>query len=76
MADVKWVKIEGRWCELINKDIEILEKRVYPSEVMPDTSAYHILACRCTAAIDCNLAGIPCEHAYNNPGQGAATGND
>jgi len=74
MASVKWVKIDGRWCELINKDIEILEKRVYPAEVMPDIGGYHVLACKCTADIDCNLAGVRCEYAYNNPGTGAAAG--
>lgn len=72
MADVRWVKIDGRWCELINRDIEILEERVYPAEIMPDLGGYRVLACRCTAAIDCNLAGVRCQYAYTNPGAGAA----
>jgi hypothetical protein len=26
------------------------------------------LVCICSAAIDCNLAHIPCQWAYNSPG--------
>ena len=68
MATTKWVKIEGRWCELIHKDVEILEKRVYPAEIMPDLGNYHVIACKCTADLDCNLAGIQCQYAYTSPG--------
>jgi len=67
MATIKWVKIDGRWCELFCKEVEILQKRVFPAEVMPDVGGYRVLACRCTADIDCNLAGVQCKWAYSSP---------
>lgn len=69
MATTKWVTTGKKQCELIHLDVELREQRVYPTaDFLNDfTHAYRVRACTCTAAIDCNLAGIPCKWAYNAP---------
>lgn len=67
MATTQWVSIAHKPCDLIGLDVALLEKRIYPAELLPDTSGYQVAAYKCTADIACNLAGIPCQWAYTAP---------
>lgn len=67
MATEIWVEKDSKWCDLIGQDVVLAEKRVFPAEMMPDVLGYRVAGCRCTAAVDCNLAGIPCKWAFTNP---------
>lgn len=70
MAFQKWVVVESKHCELINRDVELRELRVYPTVDFLNTmgNEERRLACLCSAGIDCNLAGIPCQWAFTSPG--------
>jgi len=67
MAAEKWVTTEKKFCEYIQLDVELQERRVYPSPRLPDTERYRVLNRRCTADVACNIAGISCKWAFNNP---------
>lgn len=70
MAYEKWVTVGTKFCEYIEMDVEMRELRLYPSENLPEAAEtnYRVLERHCTGAIPCNMAGIPCEWAFNNPG--------
>lgn len=69
MAAEKWVIVETKHCVKIDQDVELREKRVYPTmdflKMVDD--GFRVRACECSAATQCNLAGIPCKWAYNAP---------
>ncbi len=68
MAYEAWVTTSTKWCEKMDAEASMLEKRVYPAEHMPDFPGYQVLARKCTLGIACNLAGIPCRWAYTGLG--------
>lgn len=70
MAIKKLVTVGSKHCEMIDLDVELKELRVYPSSDFLHTQGndYRVRMCTCSAAIDCNLAGIPCHWALNSPG--------
>lgn len=70
MASKKWVIISSRHCELIDLDVELREERIYPSAdfLRAEGNEHRVRVCECSAAVQCNLAGIPCQWAYNSPG--------
>lgn len=70
MAAEKWVLIGAKHCELIDLDVELKEQRIYPSADFLNVQGYdyQVRNCACSAAISCNLAGIPCRWAFNSPG--------
>ena len=63
----KWVPVKKQWCEILQEEAELLEHRVYPTGVLPDTEPYRVLGHKCSAAITCNLIGCQCKWAYTNP---------
>jgi hypothetical protein len=67
MTTTKWVVVDRKWCEYINMEATIMEQRIYPADLMPDTSTYKVIARKCSANVACNLAGVPCSHAFTNP---------
>ena len=67
MAAELWVPFERKHCELIDLDVVLEERRVFPGEQISDMEGYRVLGHRCTADIACNLAGIQCHWAYTNP---------
>ena len=69
MAIEKWVVVGRKNCEYIQQDVELREQRIYPvDDFLRDfTGGYRVHACTCTAAVDCNMAGIPCKWAFNAP---------
>ncbi len=69
MAREKWTTVGQKHCDLIALDVELKERRVYPTADFLNTQGneYRVEACTCTAAIQCNLAGIPCRWAFTSP---------
>jgi hypothetical protein len=68
MARQTWVTVRKKQCELLGRQVELKELRVYPADNLPDGIGYQVLARKCSAAIVCNLVGFPCQLAYTNPG--------
>ena len=62
MSVEKWVTVGAKHCDLIDLDVELRERRVYTSSDFLRTlgNDHRVRGCVCTAAIQCNLAGIPC----------------
>lgn len=67
MATEKWVAVKHEWCDLVEQEVELLELRVYPSDVMPGPQNYQVKARKCAVDVTCNMAGFPCKWAYTNP---------
>ena len=67
MASQEWVTVGTKYCDLIQLDIEMTERRVYAPTRLPDTERYRILNRRCSAEVACNLAEVPCKWAFTNP---------
>lgn len=68
MASQAWVTTSTRWCDMMNGEASMMEKRVYPAEIMPDFPAYRVTAKKCTLGMTCNVAGYPCKWAYTDFG--------
>lgn len=67
MAATEWVVIRKLWCERAHREAQLLEQRVYPAEILPETVGYRVLAHKCESAIECNLREFPCRWAYTRP---------
>ncbi len=67
MAGERWVEVARQWCEIAQHEAVIMERRVFPAEMMPDTEPFRVLGRRCTADIYCNLSGCACRWAYTEP---------
>ncbi|MFQ5407526.1 MAG: hypothetical protein ACE5FI_03780 [Anaerolineales bacterium] len=67
MAHTEWVQVRSIWCDHINATARLMEKRVFPHEVMPDLGAFIVAARKCSAGDVCNADGVPCKWAYTNP---------
>lgn len=72
MATENWVVVSAKYCERVGRSIEIKERRVYPASdfLLTVDNRGQVREHVCSAAIECNMAGIPCSLAYNNPGDG------
>ena len=68
MTTSKWVAVQKQWCDVLKNEAELLEHRVYPDTILPDTEPYRVIGQKCSAAIACNLIGCQCQWAYTNPG--------
>lgn len=70
MATEAWITVGTKYCEYIDMKVELRELRLYSADFLPseNQAGYRVLERHCTGAIPCNMAGIPCEWAFNNPG--------
>jgi len=70
MAQKRWVTVDAKHCELVGLDVELKEQRLYPTVDFLSAmgNEYRVRMCVCSAAIRCNMAGIPCQWALNSPG--------
>jgi hypothetical protein len=60
--------ISRTWCGRVPEQAVLLEERVYPLDIMPDSAlSYQVLARKCAFGQDCQLAGIPCRWSGLNP---------
>jgi len=67
MSVTGWFTVKTTWCERAGRHARLLEQRVYPAEILPDTLGYRVRARKCECAIDCNLSEFPCRWAYIRP---------
>lgn len=65
MAITKWTVVSSKHCEFIDQDVDLKEQRVFPSSdfLRMQGIKHQVRACTCSAAIQCNLIGIPCRFA-------------
>ena len=70
MAVKTEVIIKSKYCEMIALNVELKETRIFPSSdfLRAQGNEYRVRMCTCTAAVQCNLAGVPCQWALNSPG--------
>jgi len=56
-------------CDRVGHDVQLVEERVYPNEILPDTAGaqYWVKARKCNLGIDCNLVGFACKWSGLNP---------
>lgn len=64
MAHTAWVTKSTQWCDRASAEANMMERRVYPSEIMPNFPGYRIMARKCSLGIGCNLQGFPCKWAF------------
>jgi hypothetical protein len=67
MTATEWVVVNRTWCERVGMDTVLMEQRVYPAEILPDTSGHRVIARKCSCATECNLAEIPCKWSFTRP---------
>ena len=68
MSNQQWVTIGRKYCELIKQDVAIMQLRSYPSGMInAGLGSYRVHETKCTAAVDCNMAGVPCSWSFTNP---------
>lgn len=70
MSTEKVVTVKSKHCDLLARDVELREWRIYPTVDFLQTQVltYQVRMCACTGAIDCNMRGITCRWAFTNPG--------
>jgi hypothetical protein len=67
MATRSWQSIKVRYCEHVEKDVDLEAHLVYPSDQLPDQPA-HVMSHRCSEAVQCMLMNKPsCVWAGSNP---------
>jgi len=67
MSATEWFVVRAGWCEHVGREARLLEQRVYPAEILPDTLGYRVTSRRCDWDITCNLAEFPCRWAFTRP---------
>ncbi len=67
MAQKKWRILEVRYCEHVGHEVRLEAQVVDPPEHLPDQPP-HILAHRCSNAIECNkIEKMACAYCGTNP---------
>jgi len=67
VASSGWVVVKQGRCVQAERKARLLEQRVYPGEILPDTVGYRVTSRRCDWDIACNQAGFPCRWAFTRP---------
>jgi hypothetical protein len=68
MAKSSWVKTQKIYCERINQEVDLLEERIIPDNVLPNVGEpFQVRARTCSHWLDCNLSGAPCCYSGTNP---------
>lgn len=69
MAKVIKETIKTIYCDRLNRDVALVEGRVYPADILPDTAgtAYHVQSRECNFGVDCNRYGYSCKWSGLNP---------
>lgn len=68
MAYQTWITVDRKTCEKLNREVEMRELRAYPAADFLRTfeRRFQVSSCSCSAALECNLAGVPCRWAFNS----------
>ena len=69
MARIVKETIKQIYCDRLNRDVSLVEERVYPADFMPESAgvAYHAQSRQCSFGIDCNRFGYSCRWSGLNP---------
>ena len=69
MSSEKLVTVKSKHCDLLDREVELREWRIYPSVdfLRTEVSTRRVQMCACTGAIECNMRGITCRWAFTNP---------
>ncbi len=68
MSKSVWVVAKRIWCDRVQGEVDLLEERVYPLEVLPDVSSpFQVRSRKCEKGVDCNLDGYRCRWSGLNP---------
>ena len=67
MASSGWVVVKQGRCVKAGREARLLEERVYPAELLPETVGYRVTALRCDCDVACNLQGLSCRWAFTLP---------
>lgn len=61
MSTVKWVNLGLKHCDVAGKEVELLEKRAYPTGLLEnDGEGYRVLLRKCSAGYQCGHIENPC----------------
>ncbi|MCA9922167.1 MAG: hypothetical protein KC419_22080 [Anaerolineales bacterium] len=61
MAKAEWIQLGVKYCNRVNEEVELMEKRVYPINVLNSSGEqYRVLARRCSAGYQCGHMEEPC----------------
>jgi len=61
MATVEWVKLGTKNCQFVGHEVELMEKRAYPSGILnTGPSSYRVLSRKCSAGYECSHVEDPC----------------
>lgn len=64
MAAEKWVILGKKHCHFVDKEVDLVEKRVYPVGLLDSAgSGYRVLARKCSAGYECGHMEEPCQWA-------------
>lgn len=64
MAVAKWVNLGIKFCDFVDEEVELLEKRVYPTGFLNVGNArYRVLMRKCSAGYQCSHMEDPCQWA-------------
>lgn len=66
-AMARWEVVERQWCDALEREAELMVKRVYPGDMLYDMQGPRIVARKCSCDLECNQLGIACKWAYTNP---------
>lgn len=67
MAATEWVVVNRNWCDRAGEEALLMEQRLYPSEIMPDTVGHQVIARKCSSSMECHAARIPCRWSFTRP---------
>ncbi len=57
----EWIQLGVKYCEHVDKQVELIEKRVYPIGFMNHNGEqYRVLSRRCSAGFECTHMDAPC----------------
>jgi hypothetical protein len=69
MATIVSHVVKTTYCERVRKNVDLVEERIYPNDVLPDSpgAPYLVKNRKCSIGIDCNLVGYACKWSGLNP---------
>ena len=61
MAEAEWIKLGTKNCKVVNGEVELFEKRVYPVGLMnKGGEEYRVLDRKCSTGYQCTHMEDPC----------------
>ncbi|MCP4362596.1 MAG: hypothetical protein GY796_31710 [Chloroflexi bacterium] len=61
MTNVQWVKLGNKNCGFLGEEVELIEKRVYPTGLQDGNGeTYRVIMRKCSAGYQCSHIENPC----------------